>query len=75
MCVTMHQMRLETIKAQASGAALDEIVGLGYDRGIKYPALIKVVTAADVMRVADKLFSHYLVAATKPADKKMDTGY
>ncbi len=67
MCITMHELRLETIAAQASSAALNETLGLGSNYDSKYPALIQKVTAADVWRVARKLFSHHLIVATKPS--------
>ena len=66
MCITMHEIGLETIAAQASSAALNEILGLGSSYDSKYPALIQKVTPADVLRVARKLFSHHLIVATKP---------
>ncbi|NVM57289.1 MAG: insulinase family protein [Desulfobacterales bacterium] len=69
VCITMHEIGLETIAAQASSAALNEILGLGYDYDIRYPALIEKVGAADVLLVAGKLFSHYLIVATKPEDR------
>jgi zinc protease len=68
MCITMHEIGLETIEAQATSSALNEILGLGYDYDMKYPALIEKVNAADVLRVAKKLFSHHLIVSTKPKD-------
>lgn len=69
MCVTTHELGLETIASQASGAALNEILGLGSDYDEKYPSLIEEVTAADVLRVAQNLFAHHLIVATKPLRK------
>ena len=69
MCITMHELGLEKIAAQASSAALNEILGLGSDYDDKYPALIQKVTAADVWRVARKLLSNHLIVATKPVVK------
>jgi zinc protease len=69
MCITMHELGLETIAAQAASAALNEVLGLGYDYNIKYPALIDKVDAEDVLRVARKLFSHHLIVTTKPKDR------
>jgi zinc protease len=66
MCITTHEIGLERIASQASSAAVDEILGLGYDYDGRYPALIKKATAADVLRVARTLFSHHLIVATKP---------
>ena len=66
MCITMHELRLEKISAQASSSALNEILGLGSNYDSKYPALIQKVTAVDVWRVARKLFSNHLIVSTKP---------
>ena len=65
-CITMHEISLETIGAQATSSSLNEILGLGYDYDVRYPSLIENVTAADVLRVAKKLFSHHLLVSTKP---------
>jgi zinc protease len=69
MCITMHELGLETIASQASSAGLNEIVGLGSNYDDRYSALIQEVTAADVLRLAGKLFLHHLIVATKPLDK------
>ncbi|MEA3359138.1 MAG: pitrilysin family protein, partial [Thermodesulfobacteriota bacterium] len=69
MCITMNELGLQTIAAQGSNAALNEIIGLGSNYDSVYPSLIKKVTADDVLRVAKKLFSHHLITATKPSDK------
>ncbi|MCK4648216.1 insulinase family protein [bacterium] len=69
ICITMHELGLETIAAQASSAALNEILGLGSSYDADYPALIQKVTAADVLRVARRLFSQHLIVATKPVLK------
>lgn len=67
MCKTIHELRLETNGAQASSAAINELMGLGFDYDARYPELIEKVTAQDTLRVAKKLFSNHLVVATKPA--------
>lgn len=66
MCITTHEIGLERIESQASSATVNEALGLGYDYASIYPGLIQRVTAADVLRVAKKLFSHHLIVATKP---------
>lgn len=68
VCITMHEIGLETIAAQASSSALNQLVGLGYDYDTTYPELIEKVSAADVLRVARKLFSHHLIVTTKPRE-------
>jgi zinc protease len=66
ICITMHELGLETIAGQASSAALNEAIGLGYDYDITYPKRIRQVTAADVLQVAKRLLSHHMIVATKP---------
>ena len=41
-------------------------MGLGYDYDSRYPELIRKVNAAAVLRVARKLFGHYLLVSTIP---------
>jgi zinc protease len=69
VCVAMHEIGLETIAAQASSSALNEILGLGYDYDMRYPGLVQQVSAADVLRVARRLFSHHLIVTTKPREE------
>ena len=66
MCITMHEMGLETNGAQARSAAVAEVLGLGYDWDARYPELIHEVSAADVQRVARRLFGHYLLVSAIP---------
>jgi zinc protease len=66
MVVTMHEMSLETDGAQARSAAVNEVLGLGYDRDASYPELIGKVTAEDVLRVARELFRHHLLVSAIP---------
>jgi zinc protease len=72
MCVTAHELGLEKIASQASSAATKEILGLGYDYDKLYPGFIKSVSAAEVLRVAKKLFSHHLIVSTKPKALMID---
>lgn len=66
MCLNAHEMDLEGMGAQAWTAAVNELLGLGFDYDRRYPELIAQVTAEDVLRVGKRLFSHHLVVATKP---------
>jgi zinc protease len=66
MCITMHELGLETTAAQANSAALNEVVGLGYDWDRRYPEQIKKVRAEDVLRVARRLFRHHLLVSAIP---------
>jgi zinc protease len=72
MCVTAHELGLEKIASQASSAATKEILGLGYDYDKLYPGHIKSVSAAEVLRVAKKLFSQHLIVSTKPKALMID---
>ncbi len=69
VCITMHEIGLETIADQALSSALNEILGLGYDYDMRYPSLIGKVSAADVLRVAKRLFSHHLIVTTRPQEQ------
>ncbi len=66
MCITAHELSLESNAAQARSAAVNEVLGLGYDYESRYPELIRKVNAADVLRVARKLFAHHLLVSTIP---------
>jgi zinc protease len=66
MVITMHELSTETIGAQARSAALNELLGLGYDWGERYPEIIQQVSTADVLRVARRLFRHHLLVSTIP---------
>ena len=66
MIVTMHEMSLETNGAQARSAAINEVLGLGYDWDSRYPKLVEQVSAEDVLRVAQKLFPYHLLVSAIP---------
>jgi zinc protease len=66
MCITMHEMGLESNGAQASSAAVNEVLGLGFDWDSSYPESIGGVSAEDVRRVARKLFRHHMLVSTIP---------
>ncbi len=68
VCITMHEIGLQTVAAQAASAALNEILGLGFGYEKQYPELINNVSTSDVLRVAKELFSHHLVVSTKPGE-------
>ncbi len=56
----------ETLSNQASEAALDEVLGLGWDYSRRYPDLVKAVSADQVRGLARRLFAHTLIARTLP---------
>jgi zinc protease len=66
MIVTMHEMSLETNGAQARSAAVNQILGLGYDWDDRYPELIDQVSAEDVLKVAGKIFRNHLLVSAIP---------
>jgi len=66
MVVTMHEMSLETNGAQARSAAVNEVLGLGYDWDARYPKLVDQVSAEDVLTVARKLFKYHLLVSAIP---------
>ena len=56
----------ESLDAQAQGAAVNELLGLGWDYDRKYPQLVRDVKAESVQRLAKELFSNTLVVRTIP---------
>ncbi len=66
MVITMRQMGLETNEDQAQDAALNEVLGLGYNYGKVYLEKVKKVTAKEVLRVARKYFKNRLTVMTIP---------
>ena len=59
-------MSLETNGAQARSAAVNEVLGLGYDWDDRYPELVEHVSAEDVITVARRLFQHHLLVSAIP---------
>jgi zinc protease len=66
LVITMHQLHLESLDAQAQSAVINEALGLGWNYDERYPELIRAVQAEDVQRVAEKLFTHKLLVRTVP---------
>ncbi|MGO9416323.1 MAG: M16 family metallopeptidase [Syntrophobacteraceae bacterium] len=56
----------ETLSSQAADAALNEVLGLGWDYSQRYPDLIRAVTANQVKDMASRLFTNTLIARTLP---------
>ncbi len=56
----------ETLSSQASDAAINEVLGLGWDYSRRYPDLVKAVSANQIRDLARKLFAHTLIAKTLP---------
>ncbi len=56
----------ETLSGQASDAALNEVLGLGWDYSQRYPDMVKAVTANQIRDLARRLFTNTLIARTLP---------
>ncbi|MDR3569341.1 MAG: pitrilysin family protein [Syntrophobacteraceae bacterium] len=56
----------ETVESQAADAALDEVLGLGWDYSQRYPALVRAVTAKQIQELARNLFANTLTVRTAP---------
>ena len=56
----------QTLGSQASDAALNEVLGLGWDYSRHYPDLVNAVSADQVRDLARKLFTDTLTARTLP---------
>jgi zinc protease len=66
MLLTAHELAKESLEAQASGAAVNEVLGMGWDYETRYPDLVRAVTAEQVQSLARELFQHTLTARTLP---------
>jgi zinc protease len=66
LVITMHQLHLESLDAQAQSAAVNEALGLGWNYDERYPDLVRAVKADDVQRLAQKLFAQRLLVKTIP---------
>ena len=64
--IGLHAQENVTIAEQARTAAVDELLGLGYDYDAKFDAQIRAVTKADVVRVARKYLTKSLLVTTTP---------
>ena len=56
----------QTLESQAASAALNEVLGLGWEYGDRYPDLVGAVTAEQIRDLARGLFAHTLIARTLP---------
>lgn len=64
--LTAHQMDQEGVSSQAQSAAVNEVLGLGWDYDGKYKELINKVQVEDIQRLAKELFTNTLVVRTIP---------
>jgi len=65
--ITGDLLRDQTVADQAASAALDELLGLGYQARSQDAAAIAKVTRADVQRVAEHYLQSPVVTVTTPA--------
>jgi len=56
----------ESLDNQASNAALNEVLGLGWDYDRGYSELVGAVTSQQIKDMAKKLFAHTLITRTLP---------
>jgi zinc protease len=70
MIVAFHALENDTIEAQARLAALHELYGLGYDYDRQFDARIQAVTRDDVVRIARKYLTQYLLVTSSPKGKE-----
>jgi zinc protease len=64
--VALHAQENVTIADQARTAAIDELLGLGYDYDKKFDAEIRAVTKDDVVRAANKYLTNSVLVTTSP---------
>jgi len=69
-----HDMSLQSVSAQASDMANNELLGLGYDNFGKYAKNIDSVTTEDVLVAAKKYITldRYVISIVGPEDKKKE---
>lgn len=64
--LTAHQMDQEGVSSQAQSAAVNEVLGLGWDYDKKYKELIEKVQVGDIQKLAEEIFTNTLVVRTIP---------
>ncbi len=66
MIITMKHISMESAEAQASNAALNELLGLGWNYDQKYYKILQGVASEDVLKTARELFKYWLAVQTVP---------
>ncbi len=61
-----QKLSRETLEGKAQSAALNEVLGLGWDYDQRYSDLIRSITPQQVQQMAQKLFKNTLIARTLP---------
>jgi len=71
--INAHARENETLAERAQEAALDELLGRGYNFGAKFEERMKAVNYEDVKRVAKEYFTNHVLITTGP-DKPGSAG-
>lgn len=66
MLLISHELDKESLAAQAQGAAVNEVLGLGWDYETRYTEMVRAVTARQIQELAGELFRHTLTVRTLP---------
>ncbi len=66
MIMTMKHISMESTEAQASNAAINELLGLGWNYDQKYYKALKEIVPEDVLKTARELFKYWLTIQTVP---------
>lgn len=66
MVVALHAQEKTTMAQQAEQAAINELYGLGYDYDKSFDARIEAVTLDQVVGVARKYFTNYVLVTASP---------
>ena len=72
ICITAEKLSRQTNADMALMAAVNELYGLGYDFSDQFAEKINAVTADDVLRVAQKYFTNYVMVRTEPDRRHSD---
>jgi len=70
LCIISNAFSRETLAERALNASLDELYGLGFDHSEEYAERIEHIRRDDVIRVARKYLSNYLLAVLEPKSKE-----
>jgi zinc protease len=68
--ITGEKLSKQTIADKAQNAALDELLGLGFEEEERFPERIRAVTKSDVVRVANKYLQAPTIVITTPDANK-----
>ncbi len=66
LLIARRHLNLESLDARAQSAAVNEVLGLGWEHDMRYPQMVRRVTAEQIRDLAKELFEHTLVVRTIP---------